>query len=254
MCLCLFAVNAHEEYPFVLLANRDEFRKRTAAKAAFWDDKPNVLAGRDLEGMGTWLGINKQGKITFLTNYRDPKFFNRKGPTRGTLVSNFLSGETDGESYLRSIENPEAFNGFNLVVGTAQNLHYYSNVEDNIIPIEDGVHGLSNAFLNSSWPKVDSGKEELLLALKNTDIQSDSLFSILHSPLEAKDDTLPETGVGVELERKLSSRFINMPEYGTVCSTVVLVDRNGKCTFEERTFNHVGEQSDVVKHHFQLKL
>ncbi|MFT5902061.1 MAG: hypothetical protein ACI9LA_001269, partial [Bacteroidia bacterium] len=136
MCLCLFAINKHEDFPFILLANRDEFRERPAAKASFWKDKPNILAGRDLEGMGTWLGINKHGKISFLTNYRHSDFFNRKGPTRGMLVSDFLSGNTEAEEYLKSIENSEDYNGFNLISGNFKDLYYFSNVENRVRKIE----------------------------------------------------------------------------------------------------------------------
>ena len=247
MCLCLFAVNEHDEFPFILIANRDEFRKRPASKAAFWEGEPNVLAGRDLEGMGTWLGTNKSGKIAFLTNYRHTDFFNRKGPTRGTLVSNFLTSDVDGESYLQAIERPEAYNGFNLVVGTAKKLFFYSNVQNEIKPIDSGIHGLSNAFLNTSWPKVDDGKAKLKAAIEDNELDSENLFSILHNSSFANRKDLPETGVGLELEKVLSAKFINTPDYGTVCSTLIKVDRNGTCSFEEKTFSTKGEEAGSVK-------
>lgn len=251
MCLCLFAINESDEFPLILIANRDEFRKRPAAKADFWTDHPHVLAGRDLEGMGTWLGTNKSGKIAFLTNYRHPDFFGRKGPTRGTLVSNFLIGNDDAESYLEGIENPKAYNGFNLVVGTPKELFYYSNVENEIKSIGSGVHGLSNAFLDTSWPKVDDGKAKLKAAIETNQLDSDSLFSILHDSSFAKPEELPETGVGSDLEKVLSAKFINTPDYGTVCSTVIKFDRNGNCFFEERSFDKGGEE--VGKVGFGLK-
>ncbi|MBP9152105.1 MAG: NRDE family protein [Flavobacteriales bacterium] len=246
MCLCLFAINESEEFPFILIANRDEYRKRPAAKADFWKDEPNVLAGRDLEGMGTWLGTNKAGKIAFLTNYRHPNFFGRKGPTRGTLVSNFLTSDVDGESYIKSIENPEAYNGFNLVVGTAKKLFFYSNVENEIKPITSGIHGLSNAFLNTSWPKVDDGKAKLKVAIEANPFDTDKLFSILHDSSFAKEEDLPQTGVGREFEKLLSAKFINTPDYGTVCSTVIKFDRNGTCFFNERTFDADGNEVTEV--------
>jgi len=254
MCLCLFAINESEEFPFILIANRDEYRKRPAAKAAFWEDEPTVLAGRDLEGMGTWLGTNTAGKIAFLTNYRHPDFFGRKGPTRGKLVSNFLTSDVDAESYLKVIESPEAYNGFNLVVGTAKELFYYSNVENEVKAIRSGVHGLSNAFLDTSWPKVDDGKAKLKAAIDAGAIDTDNLFSILHDSSFAKEEDLPQTGVGPEFEKLLSAKFINTPDYGTVCSTVIKVDRNGTCFFSERTFDISGTQTEEVKHHLQLKL
>jgi uncharacterized protein with NRDE domain len=250
MCLCLFAVNAHDEFPFILIANRDEFRTRPASIAAFWEEHPNVLAGRDLQGMGTWLGMNKSGKIAFLTNYRHPDYFNRKGPTRGTLVSNFLTSERNGKEYLDSVQNPTEYNGFNLVVGSLDGLYYYSNVEGKVKPINSGVHGLSNAFLNTSWPKVDDGKEKLKSAIEKNDLNSNHLFSILADGSFAKESELPETGVSQELEKVLSAKFINTPNYGTVCSTVIKIDRNGKCFFEEKTFNEKGLETGKVSYEF----
>lgn len=252
MCLCLFAINESEEFPFVLIANRDEFRRRPAAKADFWKDHPNILAGRDLEGMGTWLGTNKDGKIAFLTNYRHPDFFNRKGPTRGTLVSNFLIGNEDGESYLKSIENTEAYNGFNLVVGTTKKLFYYSNVENEIKIISSGIHGLSNAFLDSSWPKVDDGKDRLKAAIDSNALNTENLFSILHDSSFAKTEDLPQTGVGPEMEKILSAKFINTPNYGTVCSTVIKLDRNGTCFFEEKSFDAEGKEVALLLHEIRF--
>jgi uncharacterized protein with NRDE domain len=248
MCLCLFAINASDEFPLILLANRDEFRARPAEQAAFWKDHPQVLAGRDLQGMGTWLGMSTNGNIAFLTNYRHPDFFNRKGPTRGTLVSDFLINGTDGENYLRSIENPDAYNGFNLVVGTATKLFYYSNVEDDVKEIGEGIHGLSNAFLNTSWPKVDDGKAKLKSAIGSDSLDNDQLFSILHDGGFAPENQLPETGVGPELEKVLSAKFINTPNYGTVCSTVIKVDRNGNRWFEEKTFDAAGKEVAKVEY------
>ena len=253
MCLCLFAINQHDEYPFILLANRDEFRKRPAAKAAFWEDNSNILAGTDLEGMGTWLGVNTAGNIAFLTNYRHPDYFNRKGPTRGKLVSDFLSGNVNAHDYLSSIEKPEDYNGFNLVAGNFQELYYFSNIENEVRKIETGVHGLSNAFLNTSWPKVVKGKMQLGNALAANQLDNDSLFQILKDEEKPNSSLLPDTGVGIELEKMLSPKFINSEEYGTVCSTVVKMNRNGMVTFEERTYNNQGEGVEKVDFSFNRK-
>jgi len=252
MCLCLFAINESEEYPFILLANRDEFRARPAAPAAIWEDHPNVLAGRDLEGMGTWLGITRTGRIAFLTNYRHQNYFNRKGPTRGTLVSNYLTSETSAEDYLNSIVNPKEYNGFNLVVGDAEQLFYYSNNEDRIWPITNGIHGLSNAFLDTSWPKVDDGKLKLKQAIDTNTLSPDHLFSILQDSSLADDAKLPDTGVGHDLEKLLSAKFINTPRYGTVCSTILIIDRQKQYSFEEKTFDAEGKESSCVK--FKISL
>lgn len=253
MCLCLFAINQHDEYPLILLANRDEFRKRPAAKAAFWEDNSNILAGRDLEGMGTWLGVNTAGNIAFLTNYRHPDYFNRKGPTRGKLVSDFLSGNVNANDYLSSIEKPEDYNGFNLVTGSFEELYYFSNIENEVRKIETGIHGLSNAFLNTSWPKVVKGKTQLGNALVTNQFDNDSLFDILKDEERPSSGLLPDTGVGDELERMLSPKFINSEEYGTVCSTVVRMKRNGEVTFEERSFDKTGKSTGNAKFDFEIK-
>lgn len=248
MCLCLFAIDQHDEYPFILLANRDEFRARPAAKAAFWQDHSEVLAGRDLEGMGTWLGITKAGRVAFLTNYRHPDYFNRKGPTRGTLVSNYLTSEITAEDYLTSIEDPKAYNGFNLVVGRPEQLFYYNNTENRITALTNGIYGLSNAFLNTSWPKVGDGKFKLKQAIESDALNAANLFSILQDAQMADDGNLPDTGVGQELEKLLSAKFINTPRYGTVCSTVVKIDRHRNCYFEEKTFDVHGNEADKVEY------
>jgi uncharacterized protein with NRDE domain len=252
MCLCLFAIDQHDEFPFILLANRDEFRKRPSEKAGFWKDHPQILAGRDLQQMGTWLGVNKSGKIAFLTNYRDPKYFNRLGPSRGALVAEFLKEEHESRSYLESIENVDDYNGFNLVTGTVNDLHYFSNVENEIKPIEAGIHGLSNAFLNTSWPKVDEGKAQLLAALKSNNLENRELFSILRDDHIADSNQLPNTGVGEELEKMLSPRFINSVEYGTVCSTVIKVNRRGVIHFEERSFDTAGNEAGIAQFELQI--
>lgn len=251
MCLCLFALDQHDEYPLVLIANRDEFRKRPAAKADYWLDYPNVLAGRDLQGNGTWLGVSKQGKIAFLTNYRHPDYFNRQGPTRGKLVSNFLVGKEHSADYLNAIENPKAYNGFNLVCGTFKELLYYSNVEDQVKKIESRYHGLSNAFLNTSWPKVELGKKQLKQAIESDQLDADSLFQILQDKEKPDPELLPDTGVGLELEKMLSPKFINTKDYGTVCSTVVKVHRNGTVHFEERSYDEAGKEIGKVEFHLK---
>lgn len=252
MCLCLFAINEHDEYPLILIANRDEFRNRPALPAHFWEDEPSILAGRDLQGNGTWCGINKTGKVAFLTNYRHPKYFDRKGPTRGTLVSQFLSNEVGAESYIKSIQNPEDYNGFNLVAGTFQQLYFYSNVEQKIIKINNGIHGLSNAFLNTPWPKVEDGKRQLSKAIQENRLQSDNLFSILRDENPFEDQTLPETGVSEELEKILAPKFINSKNYGTVCSTVIKVNKTGVVEFEERSFDEEGNVFSAVPFDFFL--
>ncbi|MCA6396615.1 MAG: NRDE family protein, partial [Cytophagales bacterium] len=161
MCLIFFAVQQHPNYNLVIAANRDEFYSRKTAPAAFWQEQPNILGGRDLEAKGTWMAMTKTGRISMVTNYRDPHNINPIAPSRGQLVSDYLAGEMDPSFYLKKIEQVgKAYNGFNLIVGNSSDLYYYSNYSGSPTKIEQGIHGLSNHLLDTPWPKVERGKEK----------------------------------------------------------------------------------------------
>jgi uncharacterized protein with NRDE domain len=236
MCLIFISINQHPDFKLVVAANRDEFYNRKTAPAQFWSDEPNVLGGRDLEAGGTWLGVNKRGKISMITNYRDPKNINPDAPSRGKLVSDFLLNSTNGREYLQNISHPEHYNGFNLVTGTADALYYFSNYREGITEMKSGLFGLSNHLLDSPWPKVTKGKA-LMTDLLSKPFTSKDLFELLYNEGVASDDLLPDTGVGLERERSLSSMFIKSPGYGTRCSTVILVDNKNNFTFSERVYD-----------------
>jgi uncharacterized protein with NRDE domain len=238
MCLINFQINDHPNYKLIIAANRDEFYERPTAPAQFWDEEPNILAGQDLLQKGTWLGISKNGRFAALTNYRDPDHMKQGALSRGEIVKNYLTAELAPEDYLQHLkEKREDYVGFNVLVGNADKLFHYNNVLNDINEIQPGTHGLSNATLNTSWPKVVKGKKELEKYSKGHEkLDPEQLFSIVADAEEADDASLPETGVGLELERKLSSLFIKMPEYGTRSSTVLLVDKANNVTFIERTF------------------
>ncbi|HEY0656395.1 MAG TPA: NRDE family protein [Chryseosolibacter sp.] len=236
MCLIFISINQHPDYKLVVAANRDEFYNRKTAPAQFWEDEPGILGGRDLEAGGTWLGVTKQGKISMITNYRDPKNINPNAPSRGKLVSDFLSNETSGRDYLLNLSNAKSYNGFNLITGTADALYYFSNYRQGVTEMKSGLFGLSNHLLDSPWPKVTKGKAMMneLLAKPFT---SQDLFALLYNEGIASDDLLPDTGVGLERERALSAMFIKSPGYGTRCSTVLLVDKKNNFTFSERVYD-----------------
>lgn len=236
MCLIFISINQHPQYKLIVAANRDEFYNRKTAPAHFWNDEPNILAGRDLEAGGTWLGVNKSGKISMITNYRDPKNINPAAPSRGKLVSDFLVNEEDGEKYLKEIQHPERYNGFNLITGTAEGLYYFSNYREGITEMKSGLFGLSNHLLDTPWPKVKKGKA-LMTEMLSQPFKSKDLFALLYNEGIASDDLLPDTGVGLDRERALSSMFIKSPGYGTRCSTVILVDRDNNFKFSERVFD-----------------
>ncbi len=252
MCLIFFSVEEHPRYKLILAGNRDEFHQRRTAPADYWPDVPHVLAGRDLEANGTWLGVSRKGRISLLTNYRDPMNINPSAPSRGHLVSDFLVGDRHAKDYLLEVEKRgREYNGFNLLVGTPDQLWYYSNYGGDVQPIAPGLHGLSNHLLNTPWPKVERGKMLLAPVLEQETIIPEQLFDLLYDEQQAPDNSLPDTGVGLDRERVLSSMFIKSPNYGSRCSTVLLVDRNNQVQFAERvydltTFAHATRKFEFV--------
>ncbi len=238
MCLIFFSLNKHPAYKLIVAANRDEFYNRKTAPANFWQDYPNIVGGRDMEASGTWMAMNKNGKISLVTNYRDPANINPDAPSRGQLVSDFLKNGDAPEKYLENVSQRAAqYNGFNLLAGYPDQLWYLSNYGNGIQKLESGIYGLSNHLLDTPWPKVDRGKEMFNNAIGNEVIEPDDLFDILHDEQRAADQFLPETGIGIDRERALSSMFIKTNGYGTRCSTVIMVSNHGKVLFSERVFN-----------------
>lgn len=243
MCLILFAYRAHPRYQLILAANRDEFYSRPTAAAAFWSDEPQILAGRDLAAGGAWLGITKSGRFAAVTNYRNPSAPSGK-KSRGDLTKDFLNGNEPPENYLRAIEKAKNdYSGFNLLAGCfgreeAQNeLYYFSNRGEKLEKLSAGIYGLSNAFLDTNWHKVETGKTKFTKILRGSEeIHPEQLFEILADRRFAPDEKLPRTGVGVERERVLSPAFIETENYGTTLSTVLLIDKTGAINFTEKTF------------------
>jgi len=255
MCLLLIANNIHPNYKLIVAANRDEFYNRPAQKAAFWKDQPDLLAGKDFEAGGTWLGVTQSGKFSAITNYRD---FNRKikqnAPTRGNLTADFLLGNDNPEKYSEMLQEKHTeYNGYNLVYGSINELYYYSNETNLVVKLEPGLYGLSNALLNSPWPKVTESKKYVSELISSGDVSKEKLFKILADKTTADDDQLPDTGIGPEREKALSSNFIETPQYGTRCSTVILIDKDDKISFTERTFNQNNEQYSDVNFEFNLE-
>lgn len=239
MCLITFAYKKHPSYALILLANRDEFYERPTRKAQFWVDEgsPDILAGKDLEAGGTWLGVHKNGRWALLTNYRDLTNLKENPPSRGDLALNFLKSEDSASQYLFLIqESAHLYNGYNLLVGDKESILHYSNYSDKITAITPGVHGLSNALLNTAWPKLEIAKSALSQHIHQNKIDSNSLFNILMNETKAQETELPETGLSKEMERAVSSIFINTKNYGTRCSTLLLIDNAGNIEFTERRF------------------
>jgi uncharacterized protein with NRDE domain len=225
-------------------SNRDEFYSRPTSPAGFWQDNPQILAGRDLKEGGTWMGITTSGRFAALTNYRDPSRHKKTAPSRGHLVHRFLDNTITASAYIDQI--PDAgrdYNGFNLLIGDHECLYYYSNREQILRLVSPGIHGLSNALLNDPWPKVIKGKQELEAALQHNEVKPEQLFAILADQEPVEDQDLPHTGVSLEMERGLAPAFVTMSGYGTKTSAVLLIDHSGQVLFWERSFTE--ERPDV---------
>lgn len=248
MCLILVAWRAHPEYRLVVAANRDELYKRPTASAAFWSDQPQVLAGRDLEAGGTWMGITRQGRFAALTNFRDPTRQRPQAPSRGRLVADFLTGDQSIEAYLDGLD-ASAYNGFNLLLGDGKRLVAFSNVSNERHELKPGIYGLSNALLDTPWPKVGAGKTALEAAL-NALPDDHRLWALLRDDRTHPDDALPATGVPLEWERLLSAAFVLSPDYGTRSSTIVTASGGDMITVDEQTWLADGRAGERRRYRF----
>ena len=238
MCLILIAYRCHPGYELLVAANRDEFHERPAAPLAFWEDTPAVLAGRDLQAGGTWMGLSRTGRFAAITNYRDPGWVRPGAPSRGHLVSDYLQGTTAARAFLEELQPvADRYNSFNLLLGDQTGLYYYSNRAGEPQALTPGLYGLSNHLLDTPWPKLRRGVTKLGKVLaEQSDPALDDLLEILTDRILASDAELPQTGVPLEWERWLSSIFIDAPGYGTRSSTVLRIDNGGGVHIMETTW------------------
>ena len=251
MCLAVIALGAHPRYPLVVAANRDEFHARPTAPAAWWDE--GWLAGRDLEAGGTWLGVTRAGRVALLTNVRDPARHDPHAPSRGTLVTRMLADAgAPAEALAAAVADGNAHNGFNLLVGDAREAHWGSNRGGSPRALAAGVHGLSNASLDTPWPKVVCIKTGVAAWCASGGEDPAALLAALADRALAPDDALPSTGVTLEWERLLSAPFIVSDRYGTRSSTVMTIDVDGHAQFIERSFDATGEPTGEVVEAFDL--
>lgn len=252
MCLVNIAFQVVPEIPLVLAANRDEFYNRPTAPSHWWEDAPHILAGKDLSKGGTWLGVSKTGRICALTNYRDPSEFSADKESRGHIVRSFLEGEMHTRMFLEELDRgKERYPGFNVVAGTKEAIYSFSSKSgEPPSKLPPGIHSVSNAFMNTPWPKIMKTKKKLAEWVDN-DEQGDysGLFDLLADETHAPDEQLPQTGVSLEWERLLSPVFIKSKNknYGTRSSTVVLMKQNDSIEWMERTFEKgVFKQEQII--------
>lgn len=255
MCILFIALEQHPDYPLIIAANRDEFHHRATAASQFWQDCPNLLAGKDLQAQGSWMGITRNGYLSALTNVRDPQTVQPEAISRGELVVNFLRQPVPSAAYLERLsQTKNQYNGYNLLFGHWKNLWVYNNHTNEATNLSPGVYGLSNARLNSPWPKVNHGVARLKAHCQQAStLKPDTLFDILLDQQQASDAMLPQTGVSIEWERKLSSIFIQSEHYGTRSATLLLIDNHNQATWIEHTFNPKAENIGIQHIEFVLE-
>ncbi|MDD9851710.1 MAG: NRDE family protein [Gammaproteobacteria bacterium] len=263
MCILLFALHRHPDFPLIIAANRDEFYQRPAARARFWREHPHLLAGRDLRAGGTWLGVTRGGRFAAVTNYRDAGAAGNKTdamPSRGFLVRDFLARSIGAADFIDNLRaRRRDYAGFSFIAGEAAAVFFYSNRggEGEARPLPPGVHGLCNHLLNTPWPKVKKGVAQLTALIKNPRPQPENLFTLLHDATPAADAGLPDTGIGAPLERALSAIYtpavrIRGAAYGTVNSSVLLLHKSGLVQFHERGWDADGNSSGDCAYSFTV--
>lgn len=260
MCLAAFALNAHPRFPLVIAANRDEFFSRPAEAMAWWSaDSAELLAGRDLDAGGTWFGLTRAGRLALLTNVREPQRHVADAPSRGTLVVDWLASGRDAPGFVAGLT--AGYNGFNLVTADLRRgaWHWFSNRVPGPVALASGIHALSNAALDTPWPKARGLQAAMATALdaaRSSRQLADDLFAALADTSPAPDAELPDTGVGLARERLLSPRFVRMPDparpglagYGTRCSTLLIREASGATRVIERSVTADGRWLAPVLH------
>ena len=249
MCLVVIAFAVDPALPLIVAGNRDEFHERATRNARWWPDAPDILAGRDLQAGGTWLGVNRGGRFATVTNFRDADQPDAKLRSRGHLVSGFLQSELAPVAYLETIDG-DAYAGFNLLVSDGHDLGYLSNRGGGLRELPAGIYGLSNATLDTSWEKVERCKSRLNEIIATASANETELLRLLADrekgpARDVRDDRLPFAAA-----HAITAPFIVLPEYGTRCSTVVRARRDGNWTFLERRFDAAGRQTGESRYAF----
>lgn len=248
MCILFIAVEQHPDYPVIICANRDEFHQRPTQNMHWWPEQ-NILAGKDLQAGGTWLGLSPNGNFSALTNFRRPASFDKNKRSRGDLVVQALT--TNDESTQQVLTNEsEQYNDFNLVFGQLNNLQAFDSVNKKFVTLATGFHSVCNGALDDIWPKMASGLTTLEKLITIEEINIEQFFTVMTNQDVAEDQHLPDTGLSADLELLLSSIFIVSPEYGTRSTAIILQNKAGEIEVYERNYNNEGK---VLNHtEFQI--
>ncbi len=251
MCLLALAIGQHPLYPLVIAANRDEYHARPSAAAAPWPEHPQIVGGRDLTAGGSWMAASLSGRVAMVTNIRRPGA--SKGRSRGHLVREALLDDRDPQHLLAQLRASAAeYSPYNLIFGRGQQLAFVNSDGDSIACLPAGTYALSNATLDTPWPKAGKLREALARwCIEDGDDES-ALFQALADTETAADADLPDTGVGLTLERMLSAPFITGSSYGTRSSTLYTLDQRGRARLHERRFGPDGVFIDSAALEWQI--
>jgi len=251
MCLVVVAFNADADMPLIVAANRDEFHARPTQAADWWADRPGILAGRDLQAGGTWLGASRNGRFATVTNYRDAQAKSAKFLSRGHLVSEFLSSNQAPVDYLRTLQ-ADAYAGFNLLLSDGSSLAYLSNRGAELQELPPGIYGLSNATLDTPWEKVERSKTRLRTMIDAGGINDTNLLRLLHDHDKGPVAEVKSSRLPFSVAHAITAPFIVTPDYGTRCSSIVRADRDGHWHFFERRFNSAGQREGDSQYSFSV--
>lgn len=247
MCLIVFKYQPTEDNKLILVANRDEYYQRESIPAEFWIEQPNIFGGIDAVAGGSWLSVDISGRLAALTNVRKPPYKDPTKLSRGHLVKDFLSQHASAPDFIKQLDNAGKDYGlFNLLLMDNSGLWHYSNDSCEATKVSAGIHGLSNATLDTPWPKLTTSVKAFENSLASNVIDELKLLSTMRSQTKPTDKDLPDTGIGIEFERFLSPIFIQGEEYGTRCTTLLTMN-NTAVNFTEVSYSPTGQISGEVQ-------
>lgn len=254
MCLIALAWRTHPDFPLALAANRDEFHDRPAAAAQWWEDRHEVFGGRDLTHGGSWLALSRHGRLAAVTNVRRMLPPDPQAPSRGGLVSGFVQATSSAREYAAALaDRAGRYSGFNLLLYDGASVVFCNNQHSfECKVLAPGIHVVANATLDTPWPKSQRLRRAMQAFVNQRVASRNLLFSALADAGPVPDAELPDTGVGIELERFLSPPFIRGERYGTRCSSVVTISEDGLAEFAERRFGKDGAFGGETRQNVQI--
>lgn len=235
MCLMLVAFRQIKRYPLLILFNRDELYNRPSQELHLWENK-QIFAPRDLLKGGTWLGMNRAGNWGGVTTFRTGLPFKKNARSLGLLVKDYLENSDEPEKFIHDhvLSNTNNYNPFNFICGNLNTMYWYSSQHKKYEIVTPGIHALSNAYLNTPWPKVKKAKYKLTENLRSdSEPDLEHLLSIMKDRTLAQDFELPNTGIDFAREKRISSIHVANPLDGTCSTSLLAVDTNNYVRFIE---------------------